>query len=73
MFNPSDIDIKMLDSGTYSTTRGIPGAACEDLVSPIIEQPDLGVVVRLSCWHRDTELEASGGKHPGQAVECVFL
>ena len=69
--DPRHVDIEVLNAGGHSPVGRVARPSDEDLVLIVVEQPDLGVVVRLWCRYSNSKPERPCGDHPCKAVQCV--
>ena len=51
--------------------RCVTGAASENSIHAILEQPDFRMVVRLRRGNCDPQTQPARGNHPREAVQCV--
>ena len=69
---PRDVDIDVLDAAGHSPVGCVARASGEDLVQAVVEEPDLGMVVRLRSRYRNSKHKPVLRDHPCEAVESVL-
>ena len=69
--NPRHVDIDVFDSSGNPSAGRVARASGDDLVVAIVKEPNLWMVVRVRCWHRDTKPKRLCCDQPCEAVKCV--